>query len=289
MRNPKTFLSIILALILCVSMLAGCGSTKPEATEAVPAVTEAAPTGTEAVSTEKQVIHMGSSGLYTSMVEILADMMSDKYDIQLVMVDSNSGCAEGAVYGDIDAFMYNHEPWLMQYNASNGTDFKVMNHLYYGRSALYSDKYETLEDLPDGATVAISNDSVNMENNLLFLESIGLITLGEKSAADSFLTTLDVTDNPKNIKFVEVEISYAVRSLDECDAAIVSSTSVLQAGKDPNKFLAENLAKVSYPIGLTILAEDENEQWVADIMEVEASEEFRTRFNEVYKGSLVLY
>lgn len=279
----KKVLFAVLALLLCFAMFVGCGSENAE-----PAGTESTDTASQE-SADKPVIHMGSSGLYTSMVELLADMMQDSYDIELVMVDSNSGCVEGAVNGDIDGFMYNHEPWLMQYNESNGTDFKVMNHLYYGRSALYSDKYDSIEDLPDGATIAISNDSVNMENNLLFLQDLGLITLGEKTDAESFLTTLDVIDNPKNIQFVEVEITYAVRSLEDCDAAIASSTTVLESGRDPGKFLAENLDKVNYPIGLTILAEDENAQWVADMLEVMDSAEFRTRFDEIYQGSLVLF
>lgn len=232
---------------------------------------------------------MGSSGIYADMVDLIAELMPEKYDVEVVMVDSNSGCVEGAVYGDIDGFLYNHEPWIEQYNVSNGTDFKVMNHLYYGRSALYSDKYSSVEELPDGATIAISNDSVNMEDNLLFLERLGLITLGEKSDSDAFLTTLDIVDNPKNLQFVEVEISYAARSLEECDAAIVTATLILQSGKDPDQFLAENMDKVNYPIGLTILAEDENEQWVTDMLDVLASDEFRTRFDEIYQGSLVLY
>ena len=242
-----------------------------------------------AVPTERPVIHMAGAGLYLTSAEILQDMLKDKYDIQIITIDSNSGCVEGAIYGDVDCFLYNHEPWLMQYNASNGTNFKVMNHLYYGRSALYSDRYDSLDQLPDGATIAICNDSVNMENNLLFLERIGLIKLGEKSASDAFLTTLDVVENPKNIKFVEVEISYAVRSLEECDAIISPAPSVLNAGKDPGKFLAEDPDKVNYPIGLTILADRENEPWVADFVAALETDEFAERFNEVFQGAMVLY
>ena len=282
MKKLYRVLCLILALIMCLSLFAACGQAKPAETQTSASSSESAPA-------ERPVLHWGGAGLYLSTGEIVADLLKDKYDIQMVMVDSNSGCVEGAVYGDIDCFTYNHEPWLMQYNASNGTHFKVMNHLYYGRSALYSDRYDSLDELPDGATVAICNDSVNMENNLLFLERLGLIKLGEKSASDAFLTTLDVIENPKNLQFVEVEISYAVRSLDECDAVISPAPSVLSAGKNPDKFLAEDMDKVNYPIGLTILEEDENEPWVADILAVFETDEFRTRFNEAFKGAMVLF
>lgn len=264
----KKILSFVLAAIMCMALLAGCGSSDN--------------------SGDKKVIKMGGNGLYAANVEILSELMKDKYDIQLVNVDSNSGCVEGAVHGSIDCFMYNHIPWLKQYNESNGTDFVVIEPVFYTRMALYSDKYDKLEDLPDGATIAICNDSVNMENNLVFLEQLGLIKLGEKAEGESFLTTLDVIENPKNIKFQEVEISYAVRSLEDCDAAICTATYVLTAGKDPNKFLAEYEDKKNFPIGLTVLKKNENEQWVADIMETLKSDEFAAEFNKQFQGAMVL-
>ena len=301
MKRARKVSTVILAVIASAGLLMGCSSSgdSEETTTAAEGTEEAADTAesseaetkeeTASSDMEKQIIHMGSSGIYTDMVELIGELMPEQYEVELVMVDSNSGCVEGAVYGDIDGFLYNHEPWLMQYNESNGTDFKVMDHVYYGRSALYSDKYDSVDELPDGATIAISNDSVNMEDNLLFLQSLGLITLDEKTDDETFLTTLDIVDNPKNLEFVEVEISYAARSLEECDAAIVTSALVLQAGKDPEDFIAENEEKKNYPIGLTILAEDENEQWVTDMLEVLSGDEFKDRFNEIYKGALVLY
>lgn len=244
---------------------------------------------TEKSKSGKTVIKLGSSGIYADMIDIISDLMPENYDVQLVTLESNAGGAETCASGDIDGFIYNHEPWLMQYNKDHGTDYVLVEKLYYGRSALYSTKYDKLEDLPDGCSIAISNDSVNMENNLLFLEELGLIKMAEKDSKESFLTTIDVIENPKKIKFVEVEISYAVGSLDEVDAAIVSSTSVLEAGLDPEKFLAENMSKKNYPIGLTVVKENKDAEWVKEILKVLHTEEFKTRFNGVYKGSLVLF
>lgn len=279
MKNYKKILGSLLASFICIGMLGGCGSVSANS---------GSNTG-ETSKNETIVVRMGSSGLYTDMVGIIGDLMPEKYDVKLVTFDSNTGPAEACKTGEIEAFIYNHEPWLIQYNKSNGTDFAVMNHLYYGRSALYSNKYEKLDDLPNGCSIAISNDSVNMENNLIFLKDLGLITLAEKTDKESFLTTLDVVDNPKNIHFVEVEISYAVGSLGEVDAAICSSTQILSAGLNPEKFLAENKSKKDYPIGLTILSKDKGEAWVTEMLKVMSSDEFKTQFNKMYKGSLVLY
>ena len=285
MNKCKKWIALLLTLLLSIGLFAGCGGTAEQGSE--PGSPAQAEDGNTAA--EPTVIKMGSSGIYTNMVDIIASLMPAEYKVELVTFDSNTGGVEGATYGDIDCFMYNHEPWIKQYNEKNGTDFVMLNHLYYGRTALYSNRWEKLEDLPDGASIAIANDSVNMENNLLFLESLGLIKMGEKTDSESFLTTLDVVENPHNIQFVEVEISYAVRSIEECDATVCTATSILQAGLDPEKFLAENYSKKDYPIGLTMLAEKENEPWVSVMLDVLASDEFKTQFNEAYQGSLVLY
>ena len=111
-------------------------AVESEADEAADAVESAAASeaedAAESVSAERPVLHWGGAGLYLTTGEIIADMLQDKYDIQMVMVDSNSGCVEGAVNGDIDCFTYNHEPWLMEYNDKNGTNFKVINYLSGG-------------------------------------------------------------------------------------------------------------------------------------------------------------
>lgn len=191
MKNKKIIASV-LATVMSLSFMA-CGTSKTEAPKNS--------------SEEKKVITMGSSGVYTDMVDIIGKYMSEKgYEIKLVTFDSNSGAADACSANELDAFIFNHEPWIKQYNKDNGTTLKMMNHLYYGRTAMYSKKYSSVAELPDNAVIAIPNDSTNMEQTLLFLQEQGLIKLGEKT--ESFYTTLDITENPKNISFLEAEITY---------------------------------------------------------------------------------
>lgn len=240
------------------------------------------------VSEEKKIITMGSSGVYTDTVDIIGKYMSEKgYEVKLVMFDSNSGAADACSANELDAFIFNHEPWLTQYNKDNNTNLKVMNHLYYGRTAMYSVNYDSIDELPEGALIAIPNDSTNMETTLLFLEEEGLIKLGEKT--ESFYTILDIAENPKNISFLETEITYTARSADDCDAFVCTAIQAKEAGMDPANFLAENMAKKNFPIGLTVLEEDADSQWVKDMLEVLESEDFKKDFNEVYGGCLVLF
>ena len=265
----KKMLSLALACIVVLS-LSACGN------------------GGGSASSQPQTIQLGSGGTYADMIEVLAELVADQgYNVEVVLFDSNSGPADACSGGDIDGFIYNHAPWLEQYNLNNNTDLTPVSSLYYGRTALYSAKYTSLDELPDGASIAIPNDSTNMENTLLFLQDLELIELGEKT--ESFYTTLDVVSNPKNIKFVETEISYTARSIEDCDAVVCPAQYILDTNLDPNVFLAENTAKQGYPIGLTVRAEDADSEWVKALDEALHSDEFRTRFDELYKGTLVLY
>ena len=271
----KRVWTLVLALVLALS-LAACGAT------------ETTTPSSSAEPEEKTTIKMGSGGTYADMIEKLGELVADQgYTVELVLFDSNSGPADACSLGDIDAFIYNHEPWLMQYNEDNGTDFVVTSPLYYGRTALYSVKYDSLDALPDGATIAIPNDSTNMENTLLFLQDLGLLTLGEKTEA--FYTILDVAENPKNIQFVETEISYTARSIEDCDAVVCTGQQIMDAGMDPNNFIAENESKKDYPIGLTVHETEADSAWVKALDEALHSEEYQTWFNETYQGTLVLY
>lgn len=152
---------------------------------------------------------------------------------------------------------------------------------------MYSKNYKSIDELPDHAVIAIPNDSTNMENTLLFLQDEGLITLGEKT--ESFYTILDIAENPKNIEFLETEITYTARSAGDCDAFVCTAIQAKESGLNPEDFLAENLSKKDFPIGLTVQGKDADSQWVKDMLEVLESEDYKADFNEAYEGSLVLF
>ncbi len=277
--KAKKILSFLLAAALCFFTACGAKDTAKGEEQ-----TEKAEEKTE----EKTEITMGSGGIYVDMVNILGEYMKEKgYEVKLVMFDSNSGPADACSADELDAFIYNHEPWIEQYNKDNETELKVMNHLYYGRTAMYSENYKSIEELPDHALIAIPNDSTNMENTLLFLQDEGLIKLGEKTEA--FYTILDITENPKNIEFLETEITYTARSAGDCDAFVCTAVQAKESGLNPEEFLAENLSKKDFPIGLTVQEKDADSQWVKDMLEILGSEEYKKDFNEVYEGSLVLF
>lgn len=120
-------------------------------------------------------------------------------------------------HGDIDANFFQHQPFLD--NAKKETDFKIKA---FAKGAathvgLYSKKYQSFDQLPQGGTVAIPNDPVNQGRALQLLQQAGLITLKDQN--DYLAKVSDIAQNPKNFKFIEVEGPQTARAIDDVDLA----------------------------------------------------------------------
>lgn len=120
-------------------------------------------------------------------------------------------------HGDIDANFFQHQPFLD--NAIKETGFKLKSFAAGAAShvGLYSKKYKSFDELPNGATVAIPNDPVNQGRALLLLQQAKLIEL--KDSNNHLSALKDITANPKNLKFTEVEGPQTARAIDDVDLA----------------------------------------------------------------------
>jgi len=136
------------------------------------------------------------------------------------------------IAGDLDANFFQHIPYLEtndEWSAKLVSAFGV----HVEPFGLYSTKYKKIEDLPNGATIAIPNDPSNGGRALLLLQAKGLITL--KADAGLTATSRDVTGNPKNFRFQELEAAQLPRSLQDVDAATINGNYALEAGLNPVK------------------------------------------------------
>lgn len=239
--------------------------------------------------TSGKAIKLGTLSTLQPFMTILKDELVKKgYKVELVLFDANNMPAIATKDGDIDGFIHNHLGWLKIFNKEQKTNLEMLEpHFFYYRFALYSSKHKTLEEFPDGAVIAVANDPANLQNSLLFLQKVGLLTLGEKK--DNFYTILDIKDNPKNIKLIETEISTTARSITDADAVICPAIRIKAAGIDPTSFIAEDTTAEKFPVGLTVESKNAQEAWVKDAMEILQSDAIRTPFKDLYKGALVLY
>ncbi len=133
--------------------------------------------------------------------------------------------------GEIDANFFQHVPYLESFNEDRGLDLVSVGTVHVEPLGAYSEKFDNIDDLPEGAKIAIPSDSVNGGRSLILIESIGLITLKEDAGLEA--TEFDVVDNPKNLKFTSIEAAQLPRVLPDVDLAVINGNFAIEAGLNP--------------------------------------------------------
>lgn len=188
--------------------------------------------------------------------------------------------------GDLDANSYQHKPFLDQQVKDRGYKLVNVGYTVNFPIGLYSKKVKNLKDLKEGARFGIPNDPSNGGRVLLVLQDQGLIKL--KAGAGLKATPLDVIDNPKKLKFVELEAAQLARSLDDLDAAAVNTNYALPAGLHPGKdAIAQENAKSPYVNLIAVREQDQAKPWVAKLVKLYQSEEIRKFVLAEFKGAVV--
>ena len=254
----KRLISVLLCAAMAVTMLMGCGSSSSEE--------ETTEETTEESSDEKQVIKLGVRADFIDMVEaIRASVEEAGYELDVTTFDDSIQPNVALGEGSIDVNWFQHQPYLDSYNAENGTDFVMAQpYTHYPLFAMYSEDLESVEDLPDGATIGLCNDATNQARGLKMLQDLGLITYDETVESP---TIYDIKDNPKNLQFVEAEMSVLPQSLPDVDAIILAAQHMYNAGLDATKYIAQSQDGPDYSLGFVTRKEDADAQWLADLVE----------------------
>jgi D-methionine transport system substrate-binding protein len=188
--------------------------------------------------------------------------------------------------GDLDLNSYQHKPFLDQQVKDRGYKIVAVGNTVNFPIGIYSKKVKSLADLKEGAKVGIPNDPTNGGRVLLVLQDKGLVKL--KPEAGLKATPLDVVDNPKKIRFVELDAAQLPRSLDDLDAAAINTNFALQAGLNPAKdAIAQESAKSPYVNLLAVREQDKDKPWVAKLVKAYHSEEIRQYVQTEFKGAVL--
>ena len=174
----------------------------------------------------------------TPHAEILNDAVApllEKQGYKLVVKEFNDYVLPNTATeeGEVDANYFQHIPYLETFNVENGTHLVSVAAVHYEPFGLYAGKTATLADLPDGASVAVPNDTTNEARALLLLEQEGLIKLNADAGVTA--TVSDITDNPKNLKIQELEAATIPNVLQDVDIAAINSNYALGAGLSVSK------------------------------------------------------
>lgn len=196
----------------------------------------------------------------------------------------NSALAEG----QLDVNLYQHEPFLMEYNEGNDTDLVAVEQIYLPPLGLYSNVIDDLDDLEEGSEVALPNDPTNEFRALLLLEEGGLVTLAEGIDEATF-SLGDIEENPLDLQFREVEAAQLPRSLDDVDAAIVNNNYAQEAGLDfeEDSILLEEFEGNPYVNVLASRADNVDDPRIATLVELLTSPETVQFIEEEYLGSVI--
>lgn len=188
--------------------------------------------------------------------------------------------------GDLDANSFQHKPYLDNQVADRGYKIVSVGTTVNFPIGIYSKKFKTFDEIPAGASIGIPNDPTNGGRVLLLLAEKGIIKL--KDGVGVKASVIDVVDNPKKLKFVEIDAAQLPRSLPDLAAAGINTNYAREAGLDPVKdpILRED-PKGPYVNIIVVRAEDKDKPWVKTLVETYHSPEVRAFVDETFKGAVL--
>jgi D-methionine transport system substrate-binding protein len=186
----------------------------------------------------------------------------------------------------LDANFFQHQPYLNEFNKAKGTNLVSVAAVHLEPLGAYSSKYKKLDEIKDASTVVIPNDATNGGRALLLLDKAGLIKL--KDSTNILSTVKDITSNPKNLKFRELEAATIPRVLTQVDLALINTNYALEAKLNPEKDALVIEGSDSPYVNILVARPDDKDS--ADMQKLVAAlhtPEVKAFILEKYKGAIV--
>lgn len=228
-----------------------------------------------------------SPGEHAEIMEEVAKVAAPKgLNIKVVEFSDYVVPNQALADGDIQANSFQHVPYLENQMKDRGFDLTVVGTTITTPMGVYSHHIKALADLKDGATVGIPNDPTNGGRALLVLQQLGLLKVD--AAAGLKPTVLDVTDNPKGLKFRELDAAQLPRSLADLDAALINTNYALASGLNPKTdAIAMESAQNPYVNVIVVKTGTEGEPWVKTLVDSYHSAEVKSFIEEKYHGTVL--
>ncbi|GEQ38622.1 methionine ABC transporter substrate-binding protein [Tetragenococcus halophilus] len=232
-----------------------------------------------------------SSTPHAEILEQTKDDLAEKgYELDVEVFDDYVLPNQALDEGDLDATFHQHEPYLDNFNEENGTDLVSAGEVHFEPLGLYPGKTETVDDLQDGAEIAIPNDATNGARALLLLEEAGLIKLDDDKGIEA--TTNDIEENPKDLEITELEASQIPRTVQDVDLSVINGNYAVDAGFDiANDSLEiedkDSEAAQTYANIVAVQEGNEDDPAIEALMESLHSDDVKDFIDEEYQGAVV--
>ena len=275
----KKFGAFLLAGVLAIGTLTGCGSTDKKAEGS---------TG----STDSKVIKVAASA--TPHAEILEEakplLEKEGYDLEVTVFDDYVQPNEVVDSGDFDANYFQHAPYMEQFNKEKGTKLVDAGDIHYEPFGIYPGTKKSLDEIADGDEIAVPNDTTNEARALLLLQDNGIIKL--KDGAGLTATVNDIAENPHNIKIVELEAAQVARVTGETAFVVLNGNYALQAGYSVKKDAlayeaADSEAAKTYVNIIAVKDGNQDSDAIKALVKVLKSDDIKKYINDTYDGAVI--
>ncbi|MED2941589.1 methionine ABC transporter substrate-binding lipoprotein MetQ [Bacillus swezeyi] len=262
--------------IIFAGVLAACGSSSSEGDK------------------DSKVITVGATPTpHAEILEEAKPLLKEKgYELKIEKFTDYKLINKALVSKDLDANYFQHVPYLEQEIKEN-KDYDLVNvgAVHLEPFGIYSKKYKSLNDLPDGATIIMSNNAAEQGRMLAMLEKAGLIKL--KSGIDKVDATVkDITENKKNLNIknnVAPEMTAKAYENNEADAVFINVNYAIQNKLNPKEDSIELESPKDNPYAniIAVRKGDEDSDKVKALLEVLRSDDIKKFIDEKYKGSVI--
>ncbi len=280
MKNIKRLLLAVLILALAISAFA-CANNEPKPSEETPSD-----------KTELTKITVAASPVPHAEIlkQVKSDLADKGYELEVVEFADYVQPNMVVEAGDIDANFFQHKPYLDNFNEEKGTSIVSVASVHFEPLGIYPGKSNDLSNIPDGATIAVPNDTTNEARALLLLEANGIITI--KEGAGLTATKKDVVDNPYNVDIVELEAAQVARVVGETDFVVLNGNYALEAGFNVEsdaltKEEQDSEAAQTYANILCVKAGNEETEKTKALIDVLKSAKVKQYITDTYQGAVV--
>ncbi len=243
--------------------------------------------GASAQTAPLKTLRIGvTPGPHAQILEAVKPIAAQKgLDIKIIEFSDYVVPNQALSAGEIEANSFQNQPYLDNQKKDRGFDIVGIGLTVNFPLGIYSQKYKSWADVPDGSTIAIQNDPTNGGRTLLLLRDKGVVKL--RDGAGFRPTVLDIVENPKKLKFVEVDAAQTARSLPDVAAAAINTNYAVEAKIDPASAILREDPKGPYVNLIAVRGKDKDAPWAKALVEAYHAPEVKAFIQDKFKGSVL--
>ena len=244
-----------------------------------------------AADDDKTITVAASETPHSEILEAAKPILEEEgYDLEVTVFDDDVQPNEVVESGDFDANYFQHIPYLNSFNEEKGTHLVNAGGIHYEPFGIYPGTKSSLDDIADGDTIAVPNDTTNEARALLLLQDNGIIKL--KDGAGLEATVNDIEENPYNVEIVELAAEQVARVAEETSYIVLNGNYALQAGYSVSKDAlayetSDSEAAKTYVNVIAVKEGNENSDKIKALVDVLKSDEIKDFINEKYDGAVI--